>query len=396
MADGLCYATAMGILPGYPDEVAKLRSMWGSLMISCLAGCVSDMVAASSETGGETGSEAGGGHQACDSDRWEPAASPLVARQRHAAVLLGDGRVLVTGGFGLDLDDTLASGEVWDPVSDEWTAIADMPTARRNHSLVVVDDGTVLAIGGSDSPTRVDHWDPSVDAWSEAGALPIEPGVAIAAPEGGVLVVGSAELVRSDDLGESWAAVEAPPRRISAQYAFRWDVDIIVFPVLPIDGDDLMHPVLFYDWSEGVWLDGPTLELDPFLGFGDRNAWGPLSDSKLAVVASRPGNDPDPLPPPASLTHELQVDSPWDIGTNEGPWFGNSSATFPAEPFWPGCLWVNQWIYDDETNAWCRAADPESSLRNLETVVLPDGRIFFTGRLDDVEPPTSVALSWSP
>jgi hypothetical protein len=372
-----------------------MRMIVGWLLISCLAGCGSDTVAATGESSSET--SGGDGVSACGLDRWEPAAPPLVARRGHQAVLLADGRVLVNGGYGLDVGDPFASGEIWDPVSDEWTAIADMPSPRLNHALVVVEDGTVLAIGG-DPLTPVDRWDPNTDAWSEVGSLPVDMAIgdAIAAPAGGVLVVGYPELFRSDDLGESWTAIEAPPRQIFTQYVFRWDVDSIVFAVVANDGQDLVHPVLFYDWSEGVWIDGPILELDPYVGYGDLNAWGPLSDSKLAIVRSRQGNDPDPYPPPASFTHELRVGSPWDVGTEEGPYFGNSGHITRAEPFWPGWLWMDRWTYEDETNTWCRTADPELSLSGLETVVLPDGRILFTGQIDDVEPPTAVALLWSP
>lgn len=83
-------------------------------------------------------------------------------RAQHAATLLQDGRVLVTG--GIDGQGFLPGSEVFDPATDSWERVEDLaptqqegfmlnavgdPTARRHHSAVILNDGRVLVAGGN-------------------------------------------------------------------------------------------------------------------------------------------------------------------------------------------------------------------------------------------------------
>ena len=74
------------------------------------------------------------------------------ARGYHTATLLGDGRVLVTGGTkshdGSKIS-LLASAELYDPVSGTWTATASMDGVRVSHSAALLPDGRVLVAGGA-------------------------------------------------------------------------------------------------------------------------------------------------------------------------------------------------------------------------------------------------------
>jgi hypothetical protein len=69
-------------------------------------------------------------------------------RFAHAATLLRDGRVLVTGGS--DGSRVLASAEVYDPRSGRFRAVRPLVTARYKHAAVALGDGRVLVVGGSD------------------------------------------------------------------------------------------------------------------------------------------------------------------------------------------------------------------------------------------------------
>lgn len=73
-------------------------------------------------------------------------------RMHHAATLLVDGRVLVSGGFdaGCDSDShTLAGAELYDPESLGFTPAAPMAQVRKGHRSVRLKDGRVLVMGGT-------------------------------------------------------------------------------------------------------------------------------------------------------------------------------------------------------------------------------------------------------
>ena len=94
-----------------------------------------------------------------------------------AAVVLADGRVLVTGGFG---DPCLpgaffgwscppvASAELFDPASGTWTRLAPMPSARGEVSGTLLSDQSVLIAGGG----GVLRFHPRSSTWTELAPAP--------------------------------------------------------------------------------------------------------------------------------------------------------------------------------------------------------------------------------
>ncbi len=101
----------------------------------------------------------------------------LVARTQPAAVVLADGRVLVTGGFG---DPCLpgaffgcscppvASAELFDPASGAWTRLTPMPSARGEVSGTLLSDQSVLIAGGG----GVLRFHPRSSTWTELAPAP--------------------------------------------------------------------------------------------------------------------------------------------------------------------------------------------------------------------------------
>lgn len=70
-------------------------------------------------------------------------------RANHAAVLLNDDAVLVTGGAGGDAGDiSLASAEVFDARAGTWNTVEPMGGTRTGHTATRLDDGRVLVVGG--------------------------------------------------------------------------------------------------------------------------------------------------------------------------------------------------------------------------------------------------------
>lgn len=66
----------------------------------------------------------------------------ITPRDSHAAALLPDGTVLITGGYGI------ASAELYDSSTGTFTATGNMTARRAYHSATVLNGGRVLITGG--------------------------------------------------------------------------------------------------------------------------------------------------------------------------------------------------------------------------------------------------------
>jgi hypothetical protein len=135
------------------------------------------------------------------SGTWSATGAMDEGRRNHAATLLPDGRVLVAGGTeGVLLVSSLASAELYDPVSGTWSATGSMSEARRYVSAILMPDGTVLvAGGGADSETGIEPlgstelYDPDLGNWTIAGSMNVARGRLVTytlLPDGTVLAAG--------------------------------------------------------------------------------------------------------------------------------------------------------------------------------------------------------------
>jgi hypothetical protein len=91
--------------------------------------------------------------------RFEPAGEMITERHKHDAVLLQDGKVLLTGGIDArERDGPYASAELYDPALGTFSATAAMQLPRYKHSgtSVVLEDGRVLLAGGAVRPELFD------------------------------------------------------------------------------------------------------------------------------------------------------------------------------------------------------------------------------------------------
>ncbi len=81
-----------------------------------------------------------------------PVGSMTVPRESHTAVRLDRQRVLIVGGHqGPRRNLTLhASAEIYDATSGTFTRAGDMLVRRHKHDAVMLDDGRVLVTGGAD------------------------------------------------------------------------------------------------------------------------------------------------------------------------------------------------------------------------------------------------------
>lgn len=89
------------------------------------------------------------------SNTWSSAAAMNDARMAHGinTVLLGDGRILVTGGASAGIDPSAASAiagaEIYDPAGNAWTPLPPMAFPRSLHTVTTLPNATVLVAGGA-------------------------------------------------------------------------------------------------------------------------------------------------------------------------------------------------------------------------------------------------------
>lgn len=78
-----------------------------------------------------------------------PTGTMNAARAYHSAVLLQNGKVLLAGGTSNSQSySPLASAELYDPATGQFTAISDMHDTRMDFGMTLLGDGRVLITGG--------------------------------------------------------------------------------------------------------------------------------------------------------------------------------------------------------------------------------------------------------
>lgn len=118
-----------------------------------------------------------------------------IPRHQHAATGLGDGRILVTGGWRhaclTAYVPPLADSQIYDPGKHSWEKTGSLSTARAQHAAVTLSDGRVMVVGGmSHAPlASTEIYDPNTRIWSSAAPME-QPRYGHAATcQGGLVIV---------------------------------------------------------------------------------------------------------------------------------------------------------------------------------------------------------------
>lgn len=147
---------------------------------------------------------------------WTNAASLHVARSYHTATLLANGQVLVTGGTrvvpppvfpqGAPPGSALDLAELYDPGTGKWTVTDNLHTARYVHNAILLRDGKVMvtgglgAGGGDELLASVELFDPSSRTWTTGKSLitPLVGHTSTLLANGQVLIAGGKPTIQSD------------------------------------------------------------------------------------------------------------------------------------------------------------------------------------------------------
>jgi hypothetical protein len=141
-----------------------------------------------------------------------PMSSP---RLGHTATLLADGRVFVSGGvFHIDpadqfspLNNTLKSTAVWNPATNLWTPGPDLPQKLIGHAASLLPNGQVLITGGIEITSLLGfplatyvatcrRYDPGTNSFAAAGAMPSARGfhAQLTRTDGSVVIAGGTRI----------------------------------------------------------------------------------------------------------------------------------------------------------------------------------------------------------
>jgi hypothetical protein len=202
-----------------------------------------------------------------------PTGSMIALRGDHAAALLPDGRVLVTGGSSPV--GGLRSAEIYNPATGTFAAAPDMSAVRWLHSATALPDGRILIAGGQGAAVpggvhvSAEAYDPSSGQFLAVGPMPRAHGkghTATLLADGRVLILGG----WSGEFFEPTAAAEifdpatnsftAVGRMILPRFeheaALLADGRVMIVGGQSDEGDNLRFTEIF-DPATGIFSPGP-------------------------------------------------------------------------------------------------------------------------------------------
>ena len=203
-----------------------------------------------------------------NTNTWTRGPNMKTPRWQHAYTTLPDGRAMVIGGTN-DIFAIVDKVETFDPATDEWTQVGSMAQKRALQTATLLPDGRVLVTGGGKGGTGAETvpfdsteiWDPATGEWSDAGAMSTSRArhTATLLGDGRVLVTGSVGKVTSAEIWDPTSNTWSPAGSMSqwrAQHAATLlpDGRVIVTGGL-VNGDTSE----IFDPATGAWSEGKKM-----------------------------------------------------------------------------------------------------------------------------------------
>ncbi len=152
-------------------------------------------------------------------------------RESHVAVRLQDGRVLIAGGHRGRRDQIglFTSAETYDAATGTFTRVGNMQVRRHKHDAVLLPDGRVMVTGGSDERDdrgvyrSTELFDPTLGTFARGPTMQRprykHQGTTVVLPNGEVLLAGGAAQAERYDPVRSAFSVVAGEARLAGQFS---------------------------------------------------------------------------------------------------------------------------------------------------------------------------------
>ena len=320
--------------------------------------------------------------------RWQTVAPTTIARYRHTATTLPDGRVLIAGGW-VNPAGQERETEIYDASSGLWSYGPATAELHLDPVAVTLEHGRVLLVGRPSLTAEI--FDPVLDNWSETGPTGVQRTGHAAArlADGSVLVAGGWELSSGylnsaelfDPATSTWSNVSpmtAPRRNATATL-------LADGRVLVAGGYPYVAEAELYDPATDTW----TLT-DPMIHW----QWGHTADVLPNGEVLLAGG--------SQYTNftESQIFDPstntWRAAgsLNVGRMYNESAVLFDGTILVAGGMTVHSCgvfapdssveIYDPDTDSWQLIEPLADPRQDHALAVLNDGRLLTTGGIGTV------------
>ncbi len=295
-----------------------------------------------------------------------PAGSMAAERCNFSATLLADGRVLAADG----VNNTAANietktAELWDPLTRTWSAAAPTKWTHSYHAATLLPDGSVLLTGGSSYQTT-ERYDPASDQWSQPPQCTDCGHPAVRLLDGSVLVMAYGNAQRFDPTAGSWSSTAPPPGVNSSPQALVRLQDGHVF-AYPLSGWDAAT----YDPKGDVW---DLLPKPKYM-----HSYMPVVLLKSGKVLFAGGNQiwAETYDPVAKTWTTSQMLTKRELNTAET--LPDGTVVMAGGTDTMNIAWDSSELYDETTNKWSSGPSMAVARYSHSMVNLGGGKVLVVG-----------------
>ncbi|XXT20681.1 kelch repeat-containing protein [Sorangium sp. So ce429] len=332
---------------------------------------------------------------------WAPAGTMSAARASHTATKLGNGKVLVVGGYNGSL---LGSAELYDPASNAWSSAGTLTTARQDHTATLLGNGKVLIAGGKNFSSTfyasAELYDPLSNTWSVTGTLATARAghTATLLGSGKVLVAGGlgASYLASAELYDPTAGTWSPASSLGTIRSGHTATLLGSGKVLAVGGRNgsYLTSAEIYDPTANTWTATLSMTVPRYratatlLGSGKvliaGGFYNPSGEQQSAEIY-----DPNPVSPSwttaASMSAKRSGHTATLLSNGKVLVTGGSSAASTGN--------ASAEAYDPGTNTWSSVASMSSVRINHTATLLSNGKVLIAGGYSPTSPSTTYLSS---